>query len=95
MTEEQVEQIGDGYAESALPERDVVALQLTDAIIYDPTRVTPALQAALRQHFSDAQIVELALGVGLCHALSKLLIILGLEPEGMPTTMLPTPGGDR
>jgi len=34
----------------------------------------------------------LALGVGLCHALSKLLITLGLEPQNMPTTVLPTPG---
>jgi alkylhydroperoxidase family enzyme len=45
----------------------------------------------LRQHFSDAQIVELGLGVGLFMALSKVMITLGLEPENMPTTVLPTP----
>jgi hypothetical protein len=43
-----------------------------------------------RQHFTAPEIVELALG--LFHALSKLLISLGLEPENMPTTVLPTPG---
>lgn len=49
------------------------------------------VQAELRRHFTDDQIVELALGVGLFHALSKTLIVLGLEPEHMPTTVLPTP----
>jgi hypothetical protein len=43
-------------------------------------------------HFSDAEIVELALGVGLFLAMSKVLINLGLEPEDMPTTLVPTPG---
>jgi hypothetical protein len=36
--------------------------------------------------------VELGLGVGLFMALSKGMITLGLEPENMPTTVLPTPG---
>lgn len=91
MTEEQVDQIRDGYEESTLSRREKVALQFTDALLHDPSRVTPALQAALRVHFTEAQIVELALGVGLCHALSKLLITLGLEPQSMPMTVLPTP----
>ena len=90
LTEEQVDHIGDGYEQSPLSERDKVALHFTDALLHDP-RVTPALQAQLRAHFSEPQIVELALGVGLFHALSKVLIALGLEPENMPTTVLPTP----
>jgi len=53
--------------------------------------VPSEVQAELRRHFTDDQIVELALGVGLFHALSKTLIVLGLEPEHMPTTVLPTP----
>ena len=42
---------------------------------------------------SDAEIVELALGVGLFMGMSKVLICLGLEPEEMQTTVVPTPGG--
>ena len=91
LTEEQVDQIRDGYEDSALSERDIVTLRFTDAILHDPSRVTSELQAELRAHFTEPQIVELALGIGLFHALSKLLIILGLEPENMPTTVLPTP----
>lgn len=91
LTEEQVELIRDGYEASSLSDRDVVTLRFTDAMLHDPARVTPELQAELRRHFTEAEIVELALGVGLFHALSKLLIVLGLEPENMATTVLPTP----
>ena len=92
MTEDQVGQIADGYAQSALPPRDIAALRLTDAIIGDPQPPSPTLQTVLRRHFSDAQIVELALGVALFMSLSKVMITLGLEPESMPTTVVPTPG---
>ena len=94
LTEEQVDRVADGYEASPLPARGIAALQFADAIISDPRPVDPALQATLRQHFSDAQIVELGLGVGLFMALSKVMITLGLEPESMPTTVLPTPGGN-
>ena len=50
------------------------------------------MQAQLREHFTDAQIVEMALGVGLFLGLSKVLITLGMEPEEMDTTLVPTPG---
>ena len=41
---------------------------------------------------SDGEIAEIALGVTLFHGMSKVLICLGLEPEEMDTTILPTPG---
>ena len=92
LTEEQVDYIADGYEASPLPAREIAALRLTDAIISDPRAAGAELQATLRRHFSDAQIVELGLGVGLFMALSKLMIILGREPAKMPTTVVPTPG---
>lgn len=92
LSEQQVQQIDDAYAESSLGEREVAALRLTDAIIGDPRGVTPEVQHALLAAFTESEIVELALGVGLFLALSKALITLGLEPESMPTTVLPTPG---
>lgn len=91
LTEAQVDHIRDGYAALPLSRRDVAALRLTDAIISNPEVASPELQAALREQFSEPQIVELALGVGLFMALSKVMIVLGLEPENMPTTVLPTP----
>ena len=91
LTEERVEQIVDGYAR-VLPEREAAALELTDAIIGVLKPPDAAVRDRLRAHFSDAEIVELALGVGLFLGMSKVLINLGLEPESMPVTVLPTPG---
>jgi len=70
----------------------VAALELTDVLIGMPRPLSPELQAKLRRHYTDAQVVEMALGVGLFLGMSKLLITLGLEPEEMDTTLAPTPG---
>ena len=91
LDEEKVEQIADGY-ETEFNEAETAALKLTDAIIGDPRSLTDEQRDALKAHFSDAEIVELALGVGLFLAMSKVLINLGLEPKNMPTTLIPTPG---
>jgi alkylhydroperoxidase family enzyme len=92
LSEEIVARIDAGYEACELLEpRERAALALTDAIVGAPRALGPAEKAALRTHFSDAQIAEIALGVGLFHALSKVLIALGLEPESMPVTVIPTP----
>ncbi len=90
LTESTVAQITDGFAE--LGAAEVAALTLTDHIIGQPARLPDATMAALREHFSDSQIAELALGVGLFNGMSRVLICLGLEPQQMPLTVLPTPG---
>jgi alkylhydroperoxidase family enzyme len=86
-----VAQIVDGY-EGSLPPGEAAALKLTDAIIGAPGRLDAYTKAALKAGFSDAEIVEIALGVGCFLGMSKVLIMLGLEPEEMPVTVLPTPG---
>ena len=50
------------------------------------------MQAALREHFDDAQIMELTYAMGSFIGFSKQLIMLGLEPEDMPITVAPIPG---
>jgi alkylhydroperoxidase family enzyme len=92
LTEEQVEQIRDGYEESGLTERDKAVLALTDAIIGDPRSLSDGAKARLREQLTPPEIVEVALGVGLFMGLSKVLITLGLEPEQMDTLIAPTPG---
>ena len=91
LDEAQAEQIQDGY-EAVLPEEQTAILQLTDALIGQPQSLSAATKQQLKKYYSDAQIVELALGVGLFMGMSKVLINLGLEPEDMPITVLPTPG---
>ena len=75
-----------------LPEAETAILQLTDAIIGRPQSLSEATKQLLKAHYSDAQIVELTLGVGLFLGMSKVLINLGLEPQDMPVTLMPTPG---
>ena len=75
-------QIEDGY-ERFFDPRETAALELTDALIGDPRSLSDAAREALREQFSDAELVEVSLGVSLFLAMSKVLIVLGLEPEDM------------
>ena len=72
--------------------RESAALALTDAIIGMPQVPGEPARTSIKQHFSEAEIAELALGVGFFLGMSKVLINLGMEPETMPLTILPTPG---
>ncbi len=90
LNEERVERIADGY-ETALDPAQVAALKLTDAIIGVPAPPGEDIQQTLKAHYSEAEIAEIALGVGLFLGMSKVLINLGLEPEDMPVTVVPTP----
>jgi alkylhydroperoxidase family enzyme len=95
LNESEVETIADGYEESALSGAEIAALGLTDALIGPPRKLTDLEKKALQDHFDDEEIVELSIGVGLFFALSKALIGLGLEPESMPVSVVPTPGQTR
>ena len=45
----------------------------------------------IKDAYTRSQITELALGLGLFHGFSKMLIALGREPSEMETTVIPTP----
>ncbi len=49
------------------------------------------LEARLRAHFDNAQLVELTYAIGCFIGYSKQLIALGLEPEAMELLFVPTP----
>ena len=87
-----VDDITDGYETSArLTDAEKAVLTFTDALIHDPGLLTGDAKAALQRHLTPAQIAELGLGVTLFLALAKALITMGLEPEVMERTVLPTP----
>ena len=48
--------------------------------------------AMVREEFTDDERTELAMAMALFHGISKLLIVLGCEPEQMDVTVMPTPG---
>jgi alkylhydroperoxidase family enzyme len=72
----------------------VAALRLTDALIGMPAPLSDETRTELDAQFSAAEQAELAMGVGLFLGMSKVLITLGVEPENMPTTVMPTPGSN-
>lgn len=83
--------VDDDHQDADLPERSKAALRWADRCISAPEAPDAAEAAAMRQHFSDDEIVEMTLAAGLFVGFSKLLIVFGLEPELMETTVLPTP----
>lgn len=92
LAEEVVDDITDGYETSdKLTEAEKAVLKFTDALIHDPELLNGDARAALQRHFTPGQIAELGLGVTLFLALAKALITMGLEPEAMDRTVLPTP----
>jgi len=91
LTEELAGQVDDGWGDSHLPERHKAALILADAFLAASGPPPAEGRAALQAEFTDAELVELGIGLALFHGFSKMLIALGLEPEHMDTTILPTP----
>ena len=92
LGEEVVDDITDGYETSArLTDTEKAVLKFTDALIHDPELLNCDAKTALQRHLTPAQIAELGLGVTLFLALAKALITMGLEPEVMDRTVLPTP----
>ncbi len=91
LDENKADLVADGYADR-LSAREAAALRLADDIIGHPGRLSEAERARLQAEFTPAELVEQSLGVGLFLGMSKVLITLGLEPEEMPVTVIPTPG---
>jgi alkylhydroperoxidase family enzyme len=86
-----IDQIGDGFADSDLPDRYKLAIRLTDVVVRDPRGMTDELAADLNEEFSPAQVTELLVTAALASAFSKAAIAWG-PPPGMPTLEVPTPG---
>ena len=64
----------------AFPERERLLLRLVDAL-HDRTGVDDALWAALRAHWTDAQLVELIALAGFYHLISFVTNALRIPPE--------------
>ena len=84
-------QINDTF-ENSLNAEEAAALKLTDAVIGLPAPLSSDLIEELKVHYSEAELLEMTVGVSLFMSMSKVLIALGLEPENMDTTLMPTPG---
>lgn len=91
LDEDTVSMIQDGFEGTELSEVHKVVLRYTDTFLQDPGGLAHELAAEVRRVLTPGQITELALGVSLFMGFAKALISMGLEPDQMDTTVVPTP----
>jgi alkylhydroperoxidase family enzyme len=79
LTPEKVAALDDLDSEVFTP-RERVALRFAELLAVDHHKIDDALFAALREHFSDAQIIELGVSAALNLGLGRLNVALDIEP---------------
>ena len=92
LTEDEVDLIDEGYEDSALAERQKLAIAFADAFLEAQGPLAPEVEQRVEAEFNPAELAELGIGLALFHGFSKMLIVSGCEPEDMPTTQLSAPG---
>ena len=60
-------------------------------MISDPGPLTADERVAVEAHFSEAEIVELTLAVGLFVGFSKMIIAMGIKPASLDMRVVPAP----
>ena len=92
LTEDLVDDITDGYADSELPPRYKLALRFADVVLSArPDEVDDQLRQELLEEFTPAEVVELVLTTAIAQGFSKAAVAWGPAPD-IPLTVVPTPG---
>jgi alkylhydroperoxidase family enzyme len=81
-SDEKVSQIEQWATSPLFSDRERVALEYAEVMTITGRRVTDDLFARARQHFSEAEIVELTAAVALENFRSKFNVALGVEGQG-------------
>ncbi len=85
VAEDRLSQL-DSYLESdAFTAREKIALRYADAITWDPTQADDAMWAELRQHFSDAELVEIGYLVGVFAGGQRWIHTLQVQHGDVPS----------
>jgi alkylhydroperoxidase family enzyme len=69
---------------ASLPEKEKAALAFAEKLTRTPAEITNADVAALKPHFSDAEIVDLDFLIGLANLTNRFTDPLGIELEFAP-----------
>ncbi len=89
LTEEQIAQVDCAPDDRELSGRERLAVEFAEQMAIDHLAIDDAFVARLREHFSDAQIVELGMMIGQYIGFGRLLVALGIEKYSQETY---TPG---
>lgn len=87
LDEDMADLVQDGHGGAPLDDRRRAALAMADAFLFATPR-----PAEVDTAFDAGERAELALSLSLFLGMAKVLISLGLEPDAMSTTVVPTPG---
>ena len=68
-------------AESVLDPATVMALRLADVLTGEQPVVSPDLQAQLREHFSEDQILELGSALAVASGWQRFIEAFGIRPD--------------
>ena len=80
-TEDVVAKLAD-YESSDLPERTKMALRFADRMTAPaPPAIDPEFHAALRQHFTDDQILDLGMTVAFASGWQRFIEAVGIVPD--------------
>ena len=79
-TEDLVAKLAD-YESSDLPGRTKAALRLADTLSGDRPTVDAAFMAALREHFTDEQILDLGMTIAFASGWQRFIEAFGIVPD--------------
>lgn len=77
MDEDTIAQAYLPEAERRLEPREALAVRLAEKLAVDFRQVDDAFKAELREHFSDAEVVELSVMIGQYMAMGRMLVMFG------------------
>lgn len=81
-SEEKTRRVAEAATSDLFSERERVAIEYAEAMTITGHKVTDELFARARQHFSEAETVELTGAVALENFRSKFNVALGVEAQG-------------
>src|SRR5262245_19417251 len=81
-SEEKVRQLAQFASSPLYGEAERAALEFAEALTITGRRVTDELFARVRDHYAEAEIVELAAAIAVENFRSKFNIALGVEAQG-------------
>ena len=82
MTEEQLRDLPRYQESPAFSEVERLVIELAVEMTSAPVEVPPELMAALRRHFDEAQLVELAADVAWENYRARFNRVFGVQPVG-------------
>jgi alkylhydroperoxidase family enzyme len=87
LDEETSSLVDEGYEESELPESSKALLAYMDVFLQHPASLPDDVRDRLRAHFTDEEILEGTMYAAVASGISRMLIVLGAEPEQMETSV--------